>query len=55
MSDTMPDEPWNIERMRRMTRGEFNECIKRGDIPPADVATAFLKEKLERAVHGSRR
>lgn len=45
----MSDEPWTIERLRRMTRGEFEQHIKRGDIPPSDVATAFLKEKLDRA------
>ena len=36
--------------MRRMTRGEFEQRIKRGDLPPSDVAAAFLKERLEQAV-----
>lgn len=50
----MSDEPWTIERLRRMTRGEFEQHIKRGDIPPSDVAAAFLKEKLDRAVERRR-
>ncbi len=43
----MSDEPWTIERMRRMTREQFNERIKRGDLPPTDVAVAFMQERLE--------
>lgn len=50
----MASEPWTIERLRRMTRGEFEQHIKRGDLPPPDVAAAFLKEKLDRAVLRSR-
>lgn len=43
----MSDEPWTIERMRKMTREQFNERIKRGDLPPTDVAVAFMQERLE--------
>jgi hypothetical protein len=40
-------EPWTVERMRRMTRQQFAECVKRGDLPPTDVAVAFMQERLE--------
>lgn len=51
----MQNEPWSIELLRRMTRREFNGRVKRGDLPPADIAVAFLKERLERAVDRTRR
>jgi len=45
----MSDEPWTIERLRRMTRQQFAECVKRGDLPPTDIAVAFMEERLSQA------
>lgn len=42
--------PWTIERLRTMTRGEFQECVSRGDLPPPDLAAQLVAERLaERA------
>lgn len=46
----MADTEWTVERMRGMNRAEFAACIKRGDIPPPEVAAAFVKERLEQSV-----
>ena len=45
----MTDEPWSIELLRRMTRGQFNARVKAGDLPPVDVAVELLHERLKRA------
>lgn len=42
----MTDQPWTIERLRRMTRKEFSDTIKKGDFPPNDLAAQFLIERL---------
>jgi len=45
----MESEPWSIDLLRRMTRAEFNARVKRGDLPPVDMAAELLHERLRRA------
>ncbi len=45
----MQDEPWTMDRLRSMTRREFQECVKRGDLPPADLASELIAERLSLA------
>lgn len=48
--------PWTIERLRSMTRREFQECVRRGDLPPPDLAAQLVAERLaERAEREQRR
>lgn len=42
----MRNEPWTMERLRRMTRQEFWECRRRGDLPPPDLAARLMSERL---------
>lgn len=47
---------WTIERLRTMTRGEFQECVRRGDLPPPGLAAQLVAERLaERAEREQRR
>jgi hypothetical protein len=55
LSDAAP-LPWTIERLRTMTRQEFQECVRRGDLPPPDLAAQLVAERLgERAERERRR
>ena len=51
----MEDEPWTMERLRRMTRREFAECQKRGDLPPVELAVALVAERLGMRVEREKR
>ena len=42
----MQNEPWTMERLRKMTRQEFRECEKRGDLPPFELAAQLITERL---------
>ena len=42
----MENEPWSIELLRRMTRGQFNARVKAGDVPPIDLAMQLMTERL---------
>jgi hypothetical protein len=46
----MANEPWSIELLRRMTRGQFNARVKAGDLPPVDLAMQLMTERLGRRV-----
>lgn len=47
----MEIEPWSIELLRRMTRGQFNARVKAGDLPPVDLAMQLMTERLGRRVN----
>jgi len=48
--------PWTIERLRTMTRREFQECVRRGYLPPPELAAQLVAERLgERAERERRR
>lgn len=49
----MQDEPWTIDLLRRMRRAEFNARVKRGDLPPVDLAAQLMAERLGLAVERS--
>ena len=50
----MESEPWSIDLLRRMTRQEFNARVKRGDLPPVDMAAQLMAERLGLAVERRR-
>ncbi len=47
----MQSEPWTIDLLRRMTRGQFNARVKTGDLPPVDLAMQLMTERLGRRVN----
>jgi hypothetical protein len=51
----MQNEPWTMERLRKMTRQEFRECEKRGDLPPAELAVELVAERLGMRVERGKR
>lgn len=51
----MQNEPWTMERLRKMTRQEFRECEKRGDLPPVELAVELVAERLGMRVERERR
>ena len=46
VSERAEPQPWTIERLRGMTRQEFRACVKRGDLPPAEIAAQLFEERL---------
>lgn len=50
----MDNEPWSIELLRGMTRGQFNARAKAGDLPPFELAAELLHERLKRTVERRR-
>lgn len=37
---------WTIERLRGMTRGQFNEAVKRDGPPPIEMGLQLITERL---------